>query len=275
MMHPTLPDKKTELLEAGALYAGEYLSIDEGAALAGLTPESFVAALEDPETLGQLEGHLARTKVSGKATEIKALALLDRIMDKFMEQRPQLLGALCELLAAGMAGFSRDTHTHNHRLYDFVALGEAICQAAEVESGTFIKQMNELRASTGAEIASGDEFIIATRKTLGTLVGKAIPGETLPGYKSWFSDGAVAVRQASGRVIVGIRGKALFDLSARSYPVGSIRGDWVPRSEREVSGALLRTTPIFSDIGIQVVKREPSKGHPYWEFVLPEAQCNG
>ncbi len=162
---------------------------------------------------------------------------------------------------------------HNHRLYDFVELGESIFRAAGVEAGTFIKHMDDLRASTGAEIASGDDFIIATRKALETLARQAITGECLPGYKSWFTSGATAVRRNDGTIVIGVRQKKLFDLSRRFYTFnGPDQNDWVPRSEREVSGALLRTTPIFESIGIQVAKREPSQGHPYWEFTLEAAR---
>lgn len=77
---PSLTDKNTELLDAGALFASGLTSLEEGAALAALTADEFAATLEDPETLAQLEAHLARMKSSGKLTEARALAMLDKLL---------------------------------------------------------------------------------------------------------------------------------------------------------------------------------------------------
>ncbi len=99
---------------------------------------------------------------------------------------------------------------HNHRLYDFVELGESIFRAAGLEAGRFIKHMDELRSSTGEEIASGDAFIISIRRVLASLAREAETGGTLPGYKAWFTEGHAAVKRPDGNVVVGVRPKKLF-----------------------------------------------------------------
>lgn len=80
MSLPSLIDKNSELLEAAALFASGLIPLEEGAALAGMTADEFAATLEDPETLSQLETHLAHMKLSGKLTEARALAMLDRLL---------------------------------------------------------------------------------------------------------------------------------------------------------------------------------------------------
>lgn len=80
MSLPSLPNKNAELLDAAALFASGLVPLEEGAALAALTADEFAATLEDPETLAQLEPHLARMKSSGKLTEARALAMLDKLL---------------------------------------------------------------------------------------------------------------------------------------------------------------------------------------------------
>lgn len=157
---------------------------------------------------------------------------------------------------------------HNHRMLDLLLLGEDTCALVGATAGTFIRAMDDLRASAGAELAAGDDFITATRRVLEEVSRNAQRGEALPGYKRWFDGGTVAVRLGDDSVLVGIRPRTLFSLSQRYYPIG-LRDSWTPRNEREVTGALLRTTPVFGDIGIAVEKREPSRGNAYWEFHLP------
>lgn len=158
----------------------------------------------------------------------------------------------------------------SHRLHDFVELGKRVFSAAGVGPEEFERLMDGLRQEQGAEFAAGDSFITATRAALRGLVKSAPVGAALPGYKSWFPTGWAAVRLEGSGVIVGFRARSILD--RLRMPLGMAGGDWLPKNERELAGALFRTTPIFGDIGIKVGRRELSKGHPYWEFMLtPEA----
>jgi hypothetical protein len=161
----------------------------------------------------------------------------------------------------------------DHRMHDYCLLGQRLFQAARLDPDIFTRQLDELRRSTGAEIAAGDTFVIAMRAVLEKLSKGAVAGDNLPGWKSWFPLGCAAVRADDGAMVIGIRPKKLTEL-VRAQPF--MGGDWLPRNEREAGGALLRTIPIFSDIGVKVLKREPSKGNVYWEFNLtPRYRADG
>jgi len=80
----------------------------------------------------------------------------------------------------------------------------------------------------------------------------------------------LAQRQwAGGQAVVGIKPTKFVEL-LNACLVGYGERDWLPRNARQLSSALLRATPIFSDIDIKVCKREYSEGNPYWEFVTTD-----
>jgi hypothetical protein len=161
----------------------------------------------------------------------------------------------------------------NHRMHDYCLLGQRIFTVAGLDPDIFMRQLDELRRSTGAEIAAGDTFVIAVRAVLEKLSRNAVIGVGLPGWKSWFPDGCAAAKPDGGETVIGIRPKKLVELVGKERAVGI---DWLPRNEREAGGALLRTSPIFADIGVKLGKREPSKGNVYWEFCLtPEYRADG
>lgn len=152
----------------------------------------------------------------------------------------------------------------NHRMHDFVQLGMRIFAAVGLAPEQFVGQFDELRRSTGADIAAGDAFVTALQAVIERLAQNAQRGESLPGWKTWFPTGSCAVLGEDGVAVIGVRPRKLVELLA-SAPQGFGR-DYLPRNEREAAGALLRTMPVLSAIGIQSAKREPSKGNAYWEF---------
>ena len=154
----------------------------------------------------------------------------------------------------------------NHRMHDYYLLGQRIFKATGFDPGIFVRQLDELRRNTGAEIAVGDTFVVAMREVLEEISRNAGLGVGLPGWKSWFPGGFAAVKLEDGGFVIGIRPKKLAELIGKKRIVGS---DWLPRNEREAAGALLRTSTIFVDIGVQLGKREPSAGNAFWEFYLP------
>lgn len=158
----------------------------------------------------------------------------------------------------------------NHRLHDFVKLGQQIFAGIGENPERFTGLMDEMRRANGAEIAEGDDFIIAVRKCLRGTITNAPTGVGLPGWKSWFSNQHTGCILVDGTAVVGIRPSALVNkLGPSAYG-----RDWLPKNTRELSGALLRTSSIFSDIGIHITKREPSKGNVYWEFSLSKEAVN-
>ena len=153
----------------------------------------------------------------------------------------------------------------SHRLHDFMELGKKIFAGIGEDPERFVRMMDDMRRETGAEIAAGDTFIVAVRGMLRTIVKAAPGGVALPGWKSWFKSGNSSARLEDGSVVIGVRAKYLVENLKSPLTAGT---DWLPRNERELAGALLRTMPVFADIGISVGRREPSKGHTYWEFSL-------
>jgi len=76
-----LTDKDSELLHWAALFAAGIVTIEEAAAGAESTVSDFTDKLENPVTLAQLECHIAKNKTTGKTSEARALAMLDRLLD--------------------------------------------------------------------------------------------------------------------------------------------------------------------------------------------------
>lgn len=193
------------------------------------------------------------------------------LMDEFDAHSSELFGALVELVAASTAPLESED-SQGHRLHDFCIAGQRIFAAAGLKSSQFMDWMNRMRASTGAEIAAGDSFVTSVRKALAELATRATDGEALPGWKTWFPTGYAAVRRAGGHVVIGVRPKGLFSLlRGQIAPINT--DGWMPRNERDMGNALLRSTPILSDVSINVTKREPSSGNAYWEFTLRDVQA--
>lgn len=153
----------------------------------------------------------------------------------------------------------------NHRLHDFVELGKTIFAAIGEEPERFVRMMDAMRRESGAEIAAGDTFITAMQGLLRKIVKGLPTGTALPGYKSWFPTGHTAIQLEDGSIEVGIKARYLVDNLKAPLTAGT---DWLPKSERALAGALLRTMPIFSDIGIAIARKQPSKGNTYWGFRL-------
>lgn len=193
------------------------------------------------------------------------------LMDEFNAHSSELFGALVELVAASTAPLDGED-SQGHRLHDFCIAGQRIFAAAGLKPSQFMDLMNRMRASTGAEIAAGDSFVTAVRKVLDELATRSTDGEALPGWKTWFPTGYARVRRADGYVVIGVRPKGLFSLlRGQIAPINT--DGWMPRNEREMGNALLRSTPILSDVSINVTKREPSSGNAYWEFTLRDVQA--
>lgn len=206
---------------------------------------------------------LTRT-VSMEFKTLDKRADIDSLVKEFEAQAGDLFGALLELVAASTVPL-QDEDSKGNRLHDFCIAGQRVFAAAGIEPGKFMKFVDRMRASTGAEIASGDTFIIVLLEVLRGLSVKSTTGEQLPGWKSWFPNKMASVIGANGECLAGIRPKHLVNLVQAKPTLGFDR-DRLPKNERELSGALHRVTPTLTDIGIRVSKREPSTGNSYWEF---------
>ncbi len=69
-----------DLVHAGALLVNSLATIEESAALTGMSMAAFIDALEDPATQSLIETESAQMRASGKLTEMRALIMLDRLL---------------------------------------------------------------------------------------------------------------------------------------------------------------------------------------------------
>ncbi len=79
MNHVKLENNR-DLVHAGALLVNSLATIEESAALSGMSLAAFIDALEDPATQILIETESAQLRVSGKLTETRALIMLDRLL---------------------------------------------------------------------------------------------------------------------------------------------------------------------------------------------------
>jgi hypothetical protein len=188
----------------------------------------------------------------------------DAVMADFRAQQGELFGALLELVAVSTVPIPNETSA-GHRLVDFVLAGQRFCHHAGIDPQKFIQCVDNMRESTGAELAAGSAFIKKVQAVITDLAKNATIAQKLPGYKSWHHRGSCAVQNSLGESVVGVRPQQLFDLlCASSLPTIG----WMPKDVKQMNDKLVRETPLFNSIGITVNRREPSQGHPHWEFTF-------
>ena len=80
------------------------------------------------------------------------------LMERFMEARPRLLGALLSLFSTVLSKQAKEEDYELPRLADFALLGEAISLNEGHRAGNFIKQLNENQADACLAGVEGDPF---------------------------------------------------------------------------------------------------------------------
>ncbi len=79
-MIPVKVEANRDLVSAGALLVNSLATIEESAALTGMSMAAFIEALENPATQRLIETESAQMRASGKLTETRALVMLDRLL---------------------------------------------------------------------------------------------------------------------------------------------------------------------------------------------------
>lgn len=171
--------------------------------------------------------------------------------EKLKQESAQVLGALLELFASGLAHL--DIHQKwSHRLVDFVQMGEAIAAALGMERGTFAGALKEANKQTAQDYTEGDPFIKAVVATINELAKDAPDDGGLPPWKSW-AGGAAATRK-NDSVLVAITPQGLHDqLVAKNKELGSFgyrSPDWVPANARALTSTMNLKLPVLRDLGI-------------------------
>lgn len=210
-----------------------------------------------------------RADLASRAITVELTARNERrdeseILMEFEEERAELLGALLDLLAAGLAS-DVIPPKHGHRLAEFVTLGTRICVESGLGLGEFVEAMDSMRSDTGEDLAAGDAFTTAIREEVEKQTAGAVAVDRLPGWRSWWGVGFYAA-EYDGQSVFLARAKWIFEeVIRRRHGLTDARA-WLPKNAHEVDGALMRATPTFEAVGVRLEKISGSDGHPYWRF---------
>lgn len=188
--------------------------------------------------------------------------------------KPQLLGYVCELFAAALAALPevKAQRLWQGRLVDYQQLGEAVLQASGHEPGEFLSIFEKDREQMAVESVEGDPFTKALCAVLEEFLAQAKSAEKLPPTNEWSRPpkgaGYACAKLPSGQVKLGIRLGTLLDALktkalSREFSTGEI---WIPRTERQLSDALVRATPTLQDLGWSA-QANASSGVTIWEFL--------
>lgn len=179
----------------------------------------------------------------------------DEVRAWFREVQPKALGALVELLAAGLALLPevKRQRRWTHRLVDFCQLGEAIVQACGEAPGTFLRDFEALRREAAEEAASGDPVIQHVLEVVRGMAGSAEASENFPPWRRWSGAGWYAIKHGE-QVSVAIKAGTLRDKVRTVALVAQGRG-WIPESDKQMADVLLTKKPTLAAIGITVEHR--------------------
>ena len=165
-------------------------------------------------------------------------------------KRPEFMGALYTLKAASLKVMPQVLQRKGwkHRLVTFDQTGEAMLTAAGYPPGGFQKIIGEMRESAARRTASGDAFLIALRKGLKVLAGRAKDAHEPTLRQVLQRSPATAIFDAFGGTAAVMRPNVLMGLLPRT-------DSWekdpaIPGSERALLDALRRVQPMLSGIGI-------------------------
>lgn len=188
--------------------------------------------------------------------------------------KPQLLGYVCELFAAALAILHKvkEQRQWHGRLVDYQQLGEAVFQASGHEPGEFLSIFDKDREQMAMESAESDPFTKALCAVLEDFRTRAKLAEKLPPTIEWSRPpkgaGYACVKLPSGHVKIGIRLGTLLDaLKTKALSRDFLTGEiWMPRTERQLSEALVRATPTLQDLGWSA-QANASSGVAIWVFL--------
>lgn len=100
---------------------------------------------------------------------------------------PGVLGAVCALLSAGLAGLDavKAQRNYTHRLADFEMLGEAIHQALGQAPGWFGALLADRRRADAVNALQDDPLLVAIMREVAKLEGSAAVVAAPPSARSW------------------------------------------------------------------------------------------
>lgn len=225
-----------------------------------------------PVILTAVRPAITRTDLLSRAIRVNLESRHDyvdaaRVRAQLEAARPAMVGAMYELLHAGLARLPevRGQRKWTHRLVDFAQLGEAIVQAAGGAPGRFVSELERARKSNAREIVSGDRFARAVVAALAEWAGQATAAESLPAWRNWGRGAGprwAAVQRPDGIVEIGAMAVAILER------IGPQRADdraW-PHSPRDVGSFLASAATLLTDAGIKSSTRQVNRDSLVWAF---------
>ena len=173
----------------------------------------------------------------------------------FTAEHPRLLGAVCALLSAGLAGLPAVSRQggFKHRLVDFEQLGEAIHQSLGRAVGWFGQLLTDRRRVDAEALAEADPLIAAVLKVAeGWLADPKCQVFTKPGGRQMAS-GGVHVWHDGGAEHVGAVFSEWLAAVKRAMPYGE--NEQSPANVQALANAIEHRGPTFAALGFPAVAR--------------------
>ena len=179
-----------------------------------------------------------------------------QLMQQQSSNSAAVLGAILELLSAGLAGLDI-TQSSKHRMVDFALLGEAIATALGHPTGHFSGELDAINRRTAEDYAEGDELIKATLAIFKRKAANAAKTNTFPKWTTWQIAGWHAIERTDGSKRMAITTQVLFDEVRLTT---STNNEWMPKNPRWLTSALMTKTPILRDLGFVIEQRSLGGG---------------
>ncbi len=216
------------------------------------------AAIQNPMVLTGITPVLTRSDarsrtitIALKATRSGYASALE-VREGFSALHPTMLGAVCALTSAGLAGVPtvRQQRQFTHRLVDFEQMGEAIHQALGQPPGWFGDLMGEFRRRDAARATEDDTLTNAVLQAVEKIAAGAAPLLKPPSARSWSEAGAVAWTQGGFLIVAVLMKRLLRDVQSISLPQwGPGRGEGTPSNEAGLRKALQHRAPTLEAVG--------------------------
>ncbi|HMM84660.1 hypothetical protein [Azohydromonas sp.] len=175
------------------------------------------------------------------------------VRTEFQQAHPRLLGAVCTLLAAGLARLRvvQGQRQYGHRLVDFEQLGEAIHQSLGRAPGWFGELMDGRRRTDAVAAAEDDPLLSTVLEVVNKRAASAKAGAMPPASKWATSPGWAASLDAQGGVSVAMTlGQLLSEVQVlRAWAGSGHVWDRPPANERALRGALEHRLPTLAALG--------------------------
>ena|GEM_PF-2907231 len=178
-------------------------------------------------------------------------------------ERSKLLGALIEILAAGLGAQNSKVVESEHRLSQYAIFGDQVATALGYSHKYFSNLYATAKRTAAQDYAAGDPTVSAIVKFIKSQEAKAFETNTPPK--------AVEIRQARGFIIKRLNGQFLAGYTPKGLRLGAKeaidslpfsermgfgQGFTFPETDRAMVGAMNRvSSSILKDLGFEIIER--------------------